>query len=71
MSSGYYDDTRFCTLCRTYVHYLLSPTRAYCVRCLGPVALFSERDRRQFEFALRSDTGRRAHSSALEEAGAA
>ncbi len=37
----FYEDRRFCADCQDYVHYLLSLTAAYCVRCGGRVRILS------------------------------
>ena len=44
----FYRDGKYCPSCQTYVRYLSSPTRSYCVGCGGGVKLFSEEDRLAF-----------------------
>lgn len=49
---NFYDDRRFCSSCRSYVYYLLSPCAAYCVECSARVCLFSQADMASFRRRL-------------------
>ena len=72
--ADYYDDRRFCPACSTYVRYISSVERAYCVECGGRVKLFSGPDMARFRSALgtRSNSWRLVPGSddeaALDEA---
>lgn len=51
---NYYEDRRFCSTCRSYVRFLLSPNAAYCTDCGGSVRLFSPGDLVDFRRSLSS-----------------
>jgi hypothetical protein len=44
----FYNETKWCPKCRTYVRYVMSVNRSYCVGCGGPVRLFSREDLERF-----------------------
>lgn len=48
MITNDYEDLRFCSCCRNYVHYLQSLDAAFCVECGDKVKLFSPDDMRTF-----------------------
>lgn len=52
MSLSFHDDTKFCPSCDTYVRYLSSIDRSYCVDCGGEVRLLSESDWAKFQEQL-------------------
>lgn len=47
-TSDFYNDSKYCHECRTYVPYLQSLEHSYCAQCGGRVRLFSEADWSQF-----------------------
>jgi len=49
MSHSFHNDTKFCPCCDSYVNYLSSIDRSYCVECGGEVRLFSEADWSKFQ----------------------
>lgn len=51
-TTNFYDDSRFCATCQTYVRFLLSPRAAYCVECGGRVRIFSQGDLEKFRRTL-------------------
>lgn len=72
MSHSFHDDTKFCPCCETYVRYLASVERSYCVECGGEVRLFSDADWSKFQAHMEArkpkggrprKSGRRAASS--------
>ena len=44
MSNSFHNDTKYCPCCETYVRYLASIDRSYCIECGGEVRLMSEVD---------------------------
>ncbi len=44
MSNTFHNDTKYCPCCETYVRYLASIDRSYCIECGGEVRLMSEAD---------------------------
>jgi hypothetical protein len=48
----YYADRKFCAHCQTYVSYLMSVDKSFCVQCGNEVRLFSQEDWQAFNRAL-------------------
>ena len=44
-SGDFYQDTRYCARCSSYVPYLLSPEGAFCAHCDEKVVLLRSEDR--------------------------
>mgnify|MGYP001564276206 CR=1 FL=1 len=45
----FYNETKWCESCRTYVHFVMSVNHSYCVQCGSRVKLFNKDDSRRFE----------------------
>ncbi len=45
----YYDETKYCEHCKTYVRFMMSVNHSYCVDCGGRVRLFSRDDAERFQ----------------------
>lgn len=56
MITNDYQDLRFCSCCRNYVHYLQSLDASFCVECGNKVSLFSPDDMRAFRDAALRDS---------------
>lgn len=52
--NDFYEDTKWCDGCGTYVRYLMSMEHSYCVECGGKVRLFNEEDWKAFNEGLRA-----------------
>lgn len=48
----YYADRKFCAHCQTYVTYLMSVDKSFCVQCGNEVRLFSQEDWQAFNRSL-------------------
>jgi hypothetical protein len=51
-NSDYYQESKYCPRCDTYVRFLKSLEACFCVECGAKVRLFSPGDRRAFMQAL-------------------
>lgn len=51
--SDYYQESKYCPRCDTYVRFLQSIEACFCVECGSKVRLFSPGDKRAFMHALR------------------
>jgi hypothetical protein len=60
MHSDFYDDVRYCSVCESYVQYLLALDTAYCVGCGGKVSLYARKDLTKLLGSDSTHKGRRA-----------
>ena len=52
MSNAFYNQTKWCPCCESYVRYLASIEHSFCVECGGEVRLFSKEDWESFNEAM-------------------
>jgi hypothetical protein len=52
--NNFYSDRKFCDHCETYVSYLMSVDKSFCVECGNEVHLFSKEDWQDFNETLQS-----------------